>query len=317
MLRRLKNWEATSIGSVAMGHEIGTTSVQLALAGAVVANGGMLVKPRLILARQTPGGPEQRYSPEKPERVVAPQTAITMRQMMEGVVLHGTGKGQAILRGYTSGGKTGSAQIYDFKTHTYTHHYNASFLGFAPVANPQIVIAVTLVGTSGGGAGFGGAVAAPVFRQVATSALRMLDVPKDLPDTKIRAKNNTTDENDVAIAGLGAPPVELSPGFDIARGASIAGSQSVSSVTPPPAQGGSSTPANEPALDRRPFLSARTAIGPRVPDFRGMTLRSVLEESAATRTPVEVLGEGMARDQDPPPGAVLTPGARVRVQFSR
>jgi cell division protein FtsI (penicillin-binding protein 3) len=330
MLRRLKNWEATSIGSVAMGHEIGTTSVQLALAGAVVANGGMLVRPRLILARHTPGGPEQRYSPEKPERVVAPQTAITMRQMMEGVVLRGTGR-QAILKGYTSGGKTGSAQIYDFKTRTYTHHYNASFLGFAPVANPQIVIAVTLVGTYGGGAGFGGAVAAPVFRQVATSALRMLDVPKDLPDTKIRAKNNTTDVNDVAVAGLGAPPVELSPGFDIARGAQASGlspelahnglapvrPQSVSSVTLPPAQGGSSAPASEPALGRRPFLSAQTAIGPRVPDFRGMTLRSVLEESAATRMPVQVQGEGIARDQDPPPGAVLTPGARVRVQFSR
>jgi cell division protein FtsI (penicillin-binding protein 3) len=239
-----------------------------------------------------------------------------MRQMMEGVVLHGTGR-QAILKGYTSGGKTGSAQIYDFKTRTYTHHYNASFLGFAPVANPQIVIAVTLVGTSGGGAGFGGAVAAPVFRQVATSALRMLDVPKDLPDTKVRAKNNTSDENDVAIAGLGAPPVELSPGFDIARGAPASGSRSVSSVTQPPAQGGSSVSANEPALDRRPFLSAQTAIGPTVPDFRGMTLRSVLEESAATRMPVEVLGEGIAREQDPPPGAVLTRGARVRVQFSR
>ena len=106
-----------------------------------------------------------------------------MRQMMEGVVLHGTGKGLANLRGYTSGGKTGSAQIYDFKANAYTHHYNASFLGFAPVANPQIVIAVTLIGTSGGSAGYGGPVAAPVFRNVATSALRMLDVPKDLPDT--------------------------------------------------------------------------------------------------------------------------------------
>ena len=73
-----------------------------------------------------------------------------MRQMMEGVVLHGTGRGYANLRGYTSGGKTGTAQIYDLKAHVYTHTYNASFLGFAPVANPQIVIAVTLNGTSGG-----------------------------------------------------------------------------------------------------------------------------------------------------------------------
>src|SRR5712691_1009130 len=135
MLRRLSQWEATSIGSVAMGHEVGGTSIQLALAGAVVANGGMRVKPRLILSRQRPGAPEERIAAEKPERVIQPETAIKMRQMMEGVVLHGTGK-QAILRGYTSGGKTGSAQIYDFKAKAYTHHYNASFLGFAPVANP-------------------------------------------------------------------------------------------------------------------------------------------------------------------------------------
>jgi membrane peptidoglycan carboxypeptidase len=128
---------------------------------------------------------------------------------MEGVVLHGTGR-QAILKGYTSGGKTGSAQIYDLRAHVYVHSYNASFLGFAPVANPQIVIAVTVNGTTGGNAGFGGPVAAPVFRQVATSALRMLDVPKDLPDGLAVLARRPVDENDLAIAGLGKPPAELS-----------------------------------------------------------------------------------------------------------
>src|SRR5260370_20821916 len=103
--------------------------------------------------------------------------------MMEGVVMHGTGK-QAILRGYTSGGKTGSAQIYDFKAKAYTHHYNASFLGFAPVSNPQIVIAVTLVGTSGGSAGYGGPPAAPAFPSVATSPLPGLGAPQKLPRTR-------------------------------------------------------------------------------------------------------------------------------------
>ena len=131
-----------------MGHEVGVTSLQLALAGAVVANGGLQVKPRLVMARQKPGQPLQRIAPEKPVRILRPETAITMRQMMEGVVLRGTGSGLANLKGYTSGGKTGSAQIYDSKAHVYTHHYNASFLGFAPVANPQIVIAVTLNDTT-------------------------------------------------------------------------------------------------------------------------------------------------------------------------
>jgi cell division protein FtsI (penicillin-binding protein 3) len=345
MLRRVEQWEPSSIGSVAMGHEVGATSIQLALAGAVIANGGLLVKPRLVLARQKPGEAEERYAPERPTRVIAPETAIKMRRMMEGVVLHGTGKGHANLIGYTSGGKTGSAQIYDFKAHAYTHHYNASFLGFAPVANPQIVIAVTLVGTSGGGAGYGGPVAGPVFRGVATSALRMLDVPKDLPDSLLRVtRAEPADDNDLAIAGLSGPPLE-SPAAEaapagplvahnadavrshsetahnadaagsnlaIAHNADAVRSRSVSSVTPPPVLADSPAPAGESAEDRRPFLA-----GPKVPDFHGMTQRAVFEESAARGLKLEVLGNGLARTQDPPPGAVLPAGARVRVQFAR
>jgi cell division protein FtsI (penicillin-binding protein 3) len=339
MLRRLSQWEATSIGSVAMGHEVGATSIQLALAGAIIANGGMRVKPRLILARQRPGGVEERTVPDKPERVIRPETAIAMRRMMEGVVLRGTGKGLANLRGYTSGGKTGSAQIYDFKAKAYTHHYNASFLGFAPVSNPQIVIAVTLVGTSGGSAGYGGPVAAPVFRAVATSALRMLDVPKDLPDSSPHlAKNSKRDENDLAIAGLGAAPVELAaaPAIEIPHSLNTAHDAAVnapravrsgvvSSVTTPPASGVSSASAVDapPGIslgtsqDRRPFLSAQKGIGPKVPDLRGLTLRAVLEESAATGLPIDVQGDGMARAQDPPPGSILAPGGRVHVQLTR
>ena len=58
-------------------------------------------------------------------------------------------------------------------------------------------------------------------------------------------------------------------------------------------------------------------IGPKVPDLRGLTLRAVLEESAATGLPVEVQGDGMARAQDPPPGTILAPGSRVHVQLTR
>ncbi len=302
MLRRVEDWTPSSIGSIAMGHEVSTTALQLALAGAVVANGGMWVKPRLVESRQKPGGPVERFAPEKPERVVAPETAIQMRQMMEGVVLHGTGR-QAILKGYTSGGKTGSAQIYDLKAHVYTHSYNASFLGFAPVANPQIVIAVTLNGTTGGNAGFGGPVAAPVFREVATAALRMLDVPKDLPEGLLRASRDPVDENDLAIAGLGQVPAELSE-------------RSVSSVTPPPVRADSPAPAGESVPDRRPFLNS-VLTGTKVPDLRGLTLGAVLGESTATGLPIEVVGTGLARDQEPPPGTILPPGGRVRVQFTR
>ena len=307
-LRDVKQWMPSSVGSLAMGHEVSVTSLQLAVAGAAVANGGLKVKPRLVIARQKPGQPLQRIPIEPPVRILRPETAITMRQLMEGVVLRGTGRGLANLRGYTSGGKTGSAQIYDAKAHVYTHNYNASFLGFAPVANPQIVIAVTLNHTSGGSAGYGGPVAAPVFREVAMDALRMLDVPKDLPeiDTKLTGKGDSPKEpsNELSTrAGLFAPP----------------GQRSVSSVTPPPVREDPSASAEESSPDRRPFLTASAEMsgGPRTPDFSGKSLRSVLEESAAAGFPVEVHGSGLARSQDPPPGAPIRPHALVRVQLGR
>jgi cell division protein FtsI (penicillin-binding protein 3) len=187
LLKRVEDWSATTVDFTSFGHEVAVTSLQLALAGAAVANGGLMVKPRLVLSKQKLGEPIQRFAPEPSERIIEPETAIQMREMMEGVVLRGTAKGYANMRGYTSAGKTGTAQIFDLKSHVYTHRYNASFLGFAPVENPQIVMIVTLEGTNGGEAGFGAPVAAPVFREVAMAALRMLDVPKDIPDTPVTA----------------------------------------------------------------------------------------------------------------------------------
>jgi cell division protein FtsI (penicillin-binding protein 3) len=285
-----KVWGKTSLSSVAMGHEISTTTLQLAQACSVIANGGLLVKPRLIVRRGNANVPI-----ETPKRVVKPETAITMRQMMEGVVLHGTG-GKARLQGYTSGGKTGSAQIYDPKLGHFTHSYNASFMGFAPVTNPAIVIVVTLNGTHGGSTGFGGAVAAPVFRTVATEALRVLDVPKDLPDeapsaVQVAAKD---DGDDLAIADLGDGEKTIMQEADDEE-------RLVASAI---VQGPPLPPALEP-------------VGPKVPNFRGMSMRAVLAAAAAQGLPVQPDGSGIARIQTPPPGAVLRQGERIRVQFAR
>jgi cell division protein FtsI (penicillin-binding protein 3) len=309
----------------------------------------MLIKPRLVIARQQPGQPSQTIAPEPGQRIMRPETAIQMRQMMEGVVLHGTGK-KAALAGYTSGGKTGSAQVFDLHAHVYTHTYNASFLGFAPVVNPQVVIAVTLNRTTHGSAGFGGVVAAPVFREVATTALRIFDVPKDLPDGRplLTEQRTSKDDksaaggNDLAIAGLGdAPDVWASAASpqDSARASAAASgaaarSRAVSSVTPPPVHADAKASAETSPADRRPFLTASAdpqaaaargparpsepqAEGTKVPDFRGWPLSSVLEEAAADGFEVEVQGSGVARVQDPPPGSYLPARAAIRVQFTK
>ena len=185
--------------------------------------------------------------------------------------------------------------------------------------NPQIVIAVTMNNTSGGTAGYGGPVAAPVFRDLAMTALRILDVPKDLPDGDLRAaaKPEATDVNDLAIAGLGEPPVDEVD----ARTDDTARIRAVSSNTPsPPVLADSAARATESDVDRRHFLTAAAVQGPKVPSFRGMTLRQVLEQASADGLPLEVGGAvkiGLVREQDPPAGATLTPGKRIRVQFAK
>jgi len=296
MVRPLRVWQKSSIGSVAMGHEIGVTALQLAQACTVIASGGLLMKPRLRM-----DAPKV-----DPVRVLKPETAITMRGMMEGVVIkpYGTGHKYARLIGYTSAGKTGTAQIYDNRTHQYTHLYNASFMGFAPVTNPRIVIVVTINGTEGT-VGYGGPTSAPVFREVAAAGLRVMDVPKDLPEMVPSDGSHPADENDVAIADLG------------------------SSIPPPLVQAG-----NAVAADDRPVASANSAsdqrlfsrpegssgqdlAGPRVPNFQGKTVRNVIEQAAALGIPMEFSGSGIARAQVPEPGAILPLGQRVRVQFGR
>jgi cell division protein FtsI (penicillin-binding protein 3) len=288
MLRKMARWQPGSICSIPMGHEISVTAMQLARACSVVANGGLMVKPKLILKRQQGGQPMEAEKSERPVRIIKPETAFTMRQMMEGVVVlpYGTGHRTARLDGYSSAGKTGSAQIYDYAARHYTKMYNASFMGFAPVTNPAIVVVVTLNGTSGS-AGYGGAAAGPVFRAVAMEALRMLDVPKDIPDQEPAADDRIAEdgavgENDVAIADGGDPP------------------------------------ALEEAEEAPAVVQQQAGLtGPLVPNFEGMTMRAVVEEASARGLAVSLDGRGVARLQVPSPGAVLPPGGRVRVVFAR
>jgi cell division protein FtsI (penicillin-binding protein 3) len=347
----VERWTKSSIGSLAMGHELGVTSLQLARAGSAIANGGLLVKPRLVMSKQRPGQEPEKIPQEQAARVLKPETAVLMRQMMEGVVLEGTGR-KAVLAGYTSAGKTGSAQIYDPKTHVYTHTYNASFLGFAPVGNPRVVISVSLHGTGGGSAGYGGARAAPVFREVAMSALRLLDVPKDLPDRVLLTKTPKKAVSDLATAGSDdafvtmaaaklAAADETSPGFaygdepvrsqkkaargvdsarlsELTRRGDASGMRVVSSVTQPLTRGGTPVSTGDSSTSQRPFFPAEgQPSGVLVPDFTGKTQRAVIQESTAKGLDVQLFGSGLALRQDPPPGASVRPGVTVKVQFGR
>jgi len=249
-----------------------------------------------------------------------------MRQMMEGVVLRGTARLHGRLQGYTSGGKTGTAQIFDSVTHHYTHNYNASFLGFAPVTNPALIVLVTIHDTSGE-SGQGSDAAAPVWQKIMTEALRMLDVPKDIPEdmlAKKPAKEKSGEfAGDIAIADLGGPSImaedqtvrqllaeQLKPEKDPdeippanpAKPALLNNPGSLlASVTSPP-----------PQVPREPVSNA-----PVVPDFRGKSMRDVVEESSANGIVVMIEGSGVARAQVPLPGTPLRQGEQIRIVFTR
>src|SRR5947199_5437507 len=182
LLRRLENWSAISIGSISMGQEVGVTPIQLISAVSAIANGGMLYKPHVIaqLRRGDQVLPaEGVLTPAEPRRVIRAETAATLRQLMEGVVLNGTGP-LARLDGWTAAGKTGSAQKIDPATGRYSaRQLIASFTGFAPINNPAVTILVLL--DSPVGQREGGQVAAPVFKRIAEQVLPHLDVPRDVP----------------------------------------------------------------------------------------------------------------------------------------
>ncbi len=275
VVRPPAHWGTTSVASVSMGYEISVTTVQLARACSVIASGGFLVKPHLLAGEPV----------DAPRRVIRPETTFTMRRMMEGVVLHGTGR-NARLDGYTAAGKTGTAWILDPKTHRYSHNYNSSFMGFAPVANPSIVIVVTANGATGK-SGFGAEVSAPVFKTVAEAALRYLNVPRDLPDPSPNPDTGKADDNGpAAIADLRSAPAPLdSP---------VAG-------------------------DQRAFFggpAANVLVAPKVPSFVGMTMRGVAREAAADGIEVLFEGHGIARAQAPQAGAMLSAGEKVKVEFT-
>jgi cell division protein FtsI (penicillin-binding protein 3) len=276
LVPRYKN---QSLGYVAIGHEIAVTNIQLARAASAVANGGFLIDPRVVSALEGPAGAQPAKATGR-VRVIAPETALTLRQMMEHVVLPGGTGTRAKFSGYTAGGKTGSAQIFDFSTGHYSHNYNSSFMGFAPVNDPNVVVVVTINGADK----FGGVLAAPVFNEIASAAMRVREVRRDVPDDPATAPvpdsrladNSATPDR----PGMGANDLKVDP-----VAAELA--------------------ALEPTL-----------VGPRVPDFRGKSMTAVVSQSVALGMKVEMFGRGLVRAQVPPPGAELSAGQKVRLTFA-
>jgi cell division protein FtsI (penicillin-binding protein 3) len=189
IFRRPERWSALSNATISMGQEVSLTPLQLARAAAAIANGGRLVRPRLVRRIAYPDGRVETFEPPQPERVLSEETARTVRDLLVGVVEHGTGK-KAAIPGFAVAGKTGTAQKAGVGGYQ-PGRYVASFVGFAPSENPRVV-GLVLIEEPRGGKYYGGDIAAPVFAHIVSQALGILRVAPEeqrLPETLLAANS--------------------------------------------------------------------------------------------------------------------------------
>jgi cell division protein FtsI (penicillin-binding protein 3) len=297
LLKKIDNWSGVSIGSISMGQEIGVTPLQLVTAVSAIANGGSLYKPHVIA--EVRRGDQMvpltgALAPVDPKEVIRPETAATLRRLMERVVLNGTGK-RARLDGWTAAGKTGSAQKIDPATGRYSPtQLIASFTGFAPINDPAVTILISL--DSPVGLHEGGEVAAPVFKRIAEQILPYLDVPRDVPlSPKMLQASYKHAEFDEAAMLQDFTPVDFAAQPDQIPAQDKNNQQD------------SATPAVTVALDEGGDIA--------VPDFRGKTMRDVTEMCLRLGLEPILVGSGLAIDESPVDGAKVRRGAKITVRF--
>jgi cell division protein FtsI (penicillin-binding protein 3) len=298
LLHRLETWSAISIGSVSMGQEIGVTPIQLITAVSAIANGGLLIKPHVV--QQIKRGEQVLPTPAalsaEPKRVIRPETAATLRRLMEGVVLNGTGT-LAHLDGWTAAGKTGSAQKIDPATGRYSPtQLIASFTGFAPISNPAVSILISL--DSPVGLHEGGQVAAPVFKRIAEQVLSYLDVPRDVPLNPRLMQAAYRRQ----IAGDAATLEDFSP-------TDFSGQPDAPPVASNQIEPESKSHAPEVTM------AADEGGGITVPDFSGKTMREVTEMCLHLGLEPLLVGSNLAVEQHPEAGTQVRRGLKVTVQF--
>jgi cell division protein FtsI (penicillin-binding protein 3) len=371
LTKPLNRWSKVSIGAISMGQEIGITPIQLAAMVSTIGNDGVWVAPRIVTGTTAPqGGPQMvAFHPGVQRRVISPMTAAQMKQMMQGVVLHGTGK-KAILEGYSSAGKTGTAQKVDPATHTYSRtKYVASFAGFAPINDPAITVAVIL--DSAVGLHQGGQISAPVFQRVTQQVLEYLHTPHDVelpPSPQVLMAERKVKEQDIEEGS----PDRLGDSLETADAgpseavADTSSQQAAAAVKPSPEvaasavvptalrerepgsnQGGASivkpsikdfiTPASAPVGSSPGLMAMRqgnsafaghlpssgTVVldveqgGILVPSFLGKSVRAAIEMAQENGLDLDAVGNGLAREQTPPPGSHVASGSSITVKFGR
>ena len=292
LLRPPSQWSKISIGAISIGQEVGVTPLQMIQAMAVLANGGYRISPRLVRKILTPQG-DVIYEPEqKRTRILGRETVLKIKQALALAVEQGTGK-NAQLAGYSSGGKTGTAQKFVDGRYSSTQ-FTASFAGFAPLENPALVTIIVI--DEPRGPHYGGLVAAPGFKQIMERSLIHLRIPQDQPSPLealglAQGSGEPVDSEDTSI-------MEEEPRLERLEQTVLTLRGQEAGVQGP-----------------KQMVVAHTDLFV-LPDFSGLSLREVTRQSARLRLRLKVSGSGAAVGQRPPAGTQVYQDVVCEVFFS-
>jgi cell division protein FtsI/penicillin-binding protein 2 len=314
VLRSLDKWSSLSRSSLPMGYETSLTPMQVISALGAVANDGLRLRPHLLKEVRSPQGELiKTMEPHPVERVARPETCKTIRDLMEGVVLEGTGD-EAAIPGYRIGGKTGTSVKYNTRSEgdDDSRKYYASFAGLLPIDAPRLAIYCYV--DEPRGAKYGGTVAAPIFREIAIAAAHIFGIP---PNDPVAFQQATVDSginplNDLLVTSSGLLTTSTTLQSLVAQQAAE-GKKGKSGTRHAAAPATTTLAADAATTAAWAATFARDPQARPAPDLQGLATIELLERVGAAGLQAEVTGTGTVAAQDPPAGAPVHSGDKLRV----
>ncbi|PKN11741.1 MAG: penicillin-binding protein [Deltaproteobacteria bacterium HGW-Deltaproteobacteria-4] len=285
-LHKPGKWYEIDLAAISFGQGLTVTPMQTAAAMAAIANHGLLMQPHVVEKIISGDGSETIIAPKALRQVVSAETANIVRDMLMTVTEKGGTGTLAVVPGYRTAGKTGTAQKADAATRKYSVDKRvASFVGFIPAESPKLVIHVLLDEPKG--QVYGGLIAAPIFSHVAAQTLQLLGIPPTYPEDR-----NTILPSAEAIAKiLGSAEAEELTALD---------PHSFDDIV---------------EVDENGEAIALVPSGPVMPNFLGLSSRQVLEMAQESSLNLKLIGSGRVIEQDPPAGMPIPLGSGIWVRL--
>lgn len=285
-LRKPDKWYEIDLAAISFGQGLTVTPMQTATAMAAIANHGLLMQPHVVERIISADGSTEIIAPKAVRQVVSAETANIVRDMMMTVTEKGGTGTLAVVPGYRTAGKTGTAQKADAVTGKYSVDKRvASFVGFIPAENPKVVILALL--DEPRGQVYGGLIAAPIFSRVASQTLQLLGVPPTYPEDR----NKILPSAETIARILGSIEPEEAVALD---------NQSLVDIVEVDENGEAITPVPS---------------GPVMPNFIGLSSRQVLEMAQENSLNLKLIGSGRVVEQDPVAGMPIPLGSGIWVRL--